>query len=608
MTLCRWQKDFDDSLKYKKCIILCGNIRDKYLFQEPHAEDNYKLLSLKEFMIAKLSRIAGKLQFYDPISKITDHSPDARNSKTAPEQATRVPDDISGTGPQRSIAGEGKTVRDLIRIRRDLSADQGTYMIMQYADKTMPEKAQDEENMRLVLYIEKIIENISPGNRLILIYLMNEQVPQELYVNHPKVKLIEIPSPDRSELRLLFERFYRWGSEDIESLVNVADGLKFSEIEQIVQSLNKTFDLEEFKTRLRLYKFGESKNYWEEVSLKKLNAAHDFFTKQEGIKGQDEAINRVIRVVVRARADIQRKTGGNPKTPRGKLFFSGPTGVGKTLTAKKLARFLFGSEDAFIRFDMSEYSQEFQVTRLYGAPPGYIGYESGGTLTNAVKKRPFSVILFDEIEKANARVFDIFLQILEDGRITDSKGDTVFLSEAIIIFTSNLGTRTTDIKGKKSSERGNLDALRSRTDVEGIRNHFLNSVENFFQYEISRPELLNRIGRDNIIVFNFILQEDTIKGMIRHHLNQVRTSFNDFYQKIMPRMTLSMETDNLTDYFYKQYFNEIQLFGGRQVENIINEHIRDKLAVAVLKAEYRKKQEAAVIAEVADEGIKISLQ
>jgi ATP-dependent Clp protease ATP-binding subunit ClpA len=183
--------------------------------------------------------------------------------------------------------------------------------------------------------------------------------------------------------------------------------------------------------------------------------------------------------------------------PKGTLFLVGPTGTGKTELAKTLAEFLFGDESAFIRFDMSEYNHEHSDQKLIGAPPGYVGFEQGGQLTNAVRSKPFSVILFDEVEKAHGRILDKFLQILEDGRLTDSRGETVFFSESVIIFTSNIGAAT----------------MPETDDKELIKQHFLRAVEEHFIRQLNRPELLNRLG-DNIVVFNKITDNTFRKSIL----------------------------------------------------------------------------------------------
>ncbi|MDM7916828.1 MAG: AAA family ATPase, partial [Candidatus Eisenbacteria bacterium] len=200
--------------------------------------------------------------------------------------------------------------------------------------------------------------------------------------------------------------------------------------------------------------------------------------------GQEEAIRTVSDAVRRGRAGLSA-----PNRPIGSFLFLGPTGVGKTETAKALAEFLFDDEAAMIRIDMSEYGERHSVARLIGAPPGYVGYEEGGALTEAVRRRPYSVILFDEVEKAHPDVFHIFLQILDDGRLTDSQGRVVSFTNAIVIFTSNLGT-----------ER--IQAARAM-DPEEIRAEILSVLRAHF-----RPELLNRI--DEIVIFRSLGKEEIL--------------------------------------------------------------------------------------------------
>ncbi|MGY1550409.1 AAA family ATPase [Microbacterium sp. A588] len=209
---------------------------------------------------------------------------------------------------------------------------------------------------------------------------------------------------------------------------------------------------------------------------------------QQRVLGQARAVERSLDVLLRSALGLTgahqgRRRGG----PQGILFFAGPTGVGKTELAKALAEVLFGAEDAYIRFDMSEFSAEHSEARLIGAPPGYIGHSAGGELTNAVRERPFSVLLFDEIEKAHPRILDKFLQILDEGRLTDGSGSTVHFSESLIVFTSNLGA---------------VDAF-VESDRDARQRRILNEIHRHFTTELQRPELLSRIG-DNIVVFDAI--------------------------------------------------------------------------------------------------------
>jgi ATP-dependent Clp protease ATP-binding subunit ClpB len=206
------------------------------------------------------------------------------------------------------------------------------------------------------------------------------------------------------------------------------------------------------------------------------------------IVGQDEAIRAVSNTVRRARAGLQ-----DPNRPLGSFMFLGPTGVGKTELCKALAEFLFDDEAALIRFDMSEFMEQHSVARLIGAPPGYVGYEEGGRLTEAVRRRPYSVVLFDEIEKAHREVFNILLQVLDDGRLTDGKGRTVDFKNTIIVMTSNIGSQWfADTSGRDDKVRTRervLQALR-----EGFRPEFLNRVDEVIIFDGLTPEMVEQIA------------------------------------------------------------------------------------------------------------------
>ena len=212
--------------------------------------------------------------------------------------------------------------------------------------------------------------------------------------------------------------------------------------------------------------------------------------------GQDEAVEAVADAVLRARAGLK-----DPNRPIGSFIFMGPTGVGKTELARALALNLFDDERAMVRIDMSEYMEKFAVSRLVGAPPGYVGYEEGGQLTEAVRRRPYSVVLFDEIEKAHGDVFNILLQILDDGRITDSQGRVVNFKNTIIIMTSNIGSQAiTEYSGGDGYDR--------------IRDTVLGELRKFF-----RPEFLNRV--DEIVVFHSLALEH-IRGIVKIQLSRFR--------------------------------------------------------------------------------------
>ncbi len=190
---------------------------------------------------------------------------------------------------------------------------------------------------------------------------------------------------------------------------------------------------------VRRYKVGVTEDPWQKVDHAKIRGAVSFIGKR--VKGQEHAVTHMLDIVKRAVTGVGRTRSG---APRGVAFLAGPTGVGKTELAKTITNLLFGDESAYIRFDMSEFSAEHADQRLIGAPPGYVGYDVGGELTNAIREKPFSVVLFDEIEKAHPRILDKFLQILDDGVLTSGRGERVYFSEALLIFTSNLGIFSLD--------------------------------------------------------------------------------------------------------------------------------------------------------------------
>jgi ATP-dependent Clp protease ATP-binding subunit ClpB len=287
------------------------------------------------------------------------------------------------------------------------------------------------------------------------------------------------------------------------------------------------------------------------------------------VVGQDEAIRAVSNAIRRARAGLQ-----DPNRPLGSFIFLGPTGVGKTELARALAEFLFDSEQAMVRIDMSEYQEKHTVSRLIGAPPGYVGYEEAGQLTEAVRRRPYAVVLFDEIEKAHPEVLNVMLQLLDDGRLTDGKGRTVDFRNTVIIMTSNVGSSYI----AEAASRGGQDPEAALT--EGVRRQLTETLREHF-----KPEFLNRV--DDIIFFH-PLGRGHIRSIIDIQLRSLMRRLED--RKI--KLTLA---DKARDLLIEEGYDPI--YGARPLKRTLQRRILDPLALAVLQGEFKEGDAVEVDAQ-----------
>ncbi len=277
-------------------------------------------------------------------------------------------------------------------------------------------------------------------------------------------------------------------------------------------------------------------------------------TMHKRIIGQDEAVRAVAEAIRRARAGLK-----DPNRPIGSFLFLGPTGVGKTELAKTLAEVLFGSEDHMIRIDMSEFMEKHTVSRLIGAPPGYVGYEEGGKLTEAVRRQPYAVILLDEIEKAHSDVFNILLQILDDGRLTDSKGRTVDFKNTIIIATSNLGSSLIQEYADKPEK------------FDELKDKLMDLLKSYF-----RPEFLNRI--DEIIVFHALTQSQ-VQEIVKLLLERTK--------RLLHSQGIKLEvSEKAIQVLAKEGFDPT--FGARPLKRVIQKEIENAISEKLIKGEFKK--------------------
>jgi ATP-dependent Clp protease ATP-binding subunit ClpB len=273
------------------------------------------------------------------------------------------------------------------------------------------------------------------------------------------------------------------------------------------------------------------------------------------VVGQKKAITAVSNAVRRARAGLQ-----DENRPIGSFLFLGPTGVGKTELTKALAEFLFDTEEALIRIDMSEYQEKHTTSRLIGAPPGYVGYDEAGQLTEAVRRRPYAVVLFDEVEKAHAEVLDVLLQVLDDGRLTDGKGRTVDFKNTVIVMTSNLGS---SFLAEQTLRDGRISEGTKRQVLEALRQHF-------------RPEFVNRL--DEVIVFHPLDRNDLTR-IIDIQLSRLLKRLED--RKLTIELTTAAR-EQLVDEGYDP------VYGARPLKRTIQRRVLDPLAMKVLQGEFRE--------------------
>jgi len=295
--------------------------------------------------------------------------------------------------------------------------------------------------------------------------------------------------------------------------------------------------------------------------------------------GQDEAVVAVSKAIRRARAGLK-----DPKRPIGSFVFLGPTGVGKTELARALAEAMFGDEDAMVRLDMSEYMEKFAVSRLVGAPPGYVGYDEGGQLTEAVRRRPYSVVLLDEIEKAHPDVFNILLQVLEDGRLTDASGRTVDFRNAVIIMTSNVGVGTI----KREAKLGFKTDEGTGTKYENMKKKVMDDLRRAF-----RPEFLNRI--DDLIVFHALNQG---------HIGEIAGLMVQEVAKRLAENEIEINvTEAAREYLAREGFDEE--YGARPLRRAIQKEIEDRLSEEMLRGTF-KRGDCVLIDREADAGLVVT--
>lgn len=604
----RWLADLDRLLPIRSQFVVSNGIRDNFLTSLPTGIVMAPLVrSLWESLKARDYRF---LLVYDPVDGLRVY-PDELELR---ELASKLFDlKLSNGYQQVSLETLTCTMKNLVTQR-----DARCALVLDFASRLTRQSASlAEGEHRFFVAAEKLSLNAAPMVPLEgggppqfnpVVWLVNraQDMPSWFTFDSERVASLVIGKPDfemrqaaAQQLAPLFAGFADATGPEKEQFVKAftegTEGMTLTALSDITELADRQkIGIKDIDDAVRCYKVGVPDNPWRKDYLRdKIRDANAFIENR--VKGQHPAVVKTLDILKRSvmgMTGAQAKSGGS--RPRGVLFFAGPTGVGKTELAKTLTQLVFGDERAYLRFDMSEFAEEHTSARLLGAPPGYIGFDAGGELTNAVREKPFSVVLFDEIEKAHPRILDKFLQILEDGRLTDGHGDTAYFSETILVFTSNLGIFVEDGQGNR------IQSVRPGDPYEMVESKVREAIGNYFKFRLARPELLNRIG-DNIVVFNFItpdVAERIFDGML---MNVARRMFDEL--KIKLAMPVEVRADLL-----ERCTHDLSN-GGRGIGNQLESVFINPLSRALFEQDLEGKERLVVqnITEK-DKVITLSLQ
>jgi hypothetical protein len=632
-----WMTEFHKQVQRGKHVLLYGNVSDLFLL-------NGSYLSLQKFLADYLLgagyELVGRYDVVDGLQTINPEKMDARfeeilktslggapvapvpNSLGQPTQSGERGSASSPSDPPRAVphARQGSFLGGL------RTPDQAFAAIRTVLERTPPPAAiivhftdqltthsdhLPEAERNILVQLKKVIHNAGYNqtgsltgkpNLLTLVAAHLGKVPAWFYQDNPLLALVQIPRPswpERKSFLCNFAKHFHEGdriatdkiSEIAREFADLTDGLTAWDLESVRRtSRAEQLSIARPKALVDYYKYGRRDDPWERLDAARIRVAKEELGKR--VIGQPSAVDAVVRMLLSARVGISL-AGGSAKRgkPKGTFFFVGPTGVGKTELAKALSEFLFGDDSAFARFDMSEYAEQHAAEKLTGSPPGFVGYEEGGHLTNRVRERPFSLLLFDEIEKAHGRVMDKFLQVLEDGRLTDGKGQTAFFSQAVVIFTSNIGSDTLEL----STPGGALP------EYDGVRDHYLAAVRAHFtrppaQGGLGRPELLNRLG-DNILVFD-MLRPSYTTGICKKFLALLAESAKD-----RAGLILEFPDGSVVDMIRREMETATNLlFGGRRIKSLLETLVEQPLNQWVF---FKAPQPATRLNITADSGTTI---
>jgi len=587
----KWQQEVMNFKGIKSTFIIEGNISDKYPSFSKDGEAVFSKLDTVIENIFNSGETDGFYTFqqYDPLFGFS--APDiVKQSEEKIGVLNKEIEKNNGSSKKANHSGI-KMVLDseIIRTSMTEKTDQKSIVnILNFASRflTSPDNMSIDETTFFLnlLHASNNAKRVAKYiNTLILVVNKFNDIPAWFFLNNPNVRTITIPNPDSKIRSEFIKNNYKKFNNDAEQnkFVGLTEGMKILELDGLRRLYDKSnIPIEDV---VAIYKYGVKENKWAQIRDR---LPDDMRNKiNERVKGQEQAKEKIVQVVKRAVVGLSGLQHSSNTKPRGILFLAGPTGTGKTEIVKAVTQLLFEDEKALIRFDMSEYTAEHADQKLFGAPPGYVGYDNGGQLTNAIKNNPFSVLLFDEIEKAHPNIMDKFLQILEDGRMTDGQGNTVYFTETLIFFTSNVGIsrEITDPHTGKIIGRENIVSPGEPYDI--IQEKVETAMKTYF-----KPEIINRIG-ENIVVFNYIDEASSREIADK----QIANINNNLQKNNKIKISMEPEARNLLYSFCWQ--DKPRSNGGRGIGNVVEEQYLNPLGEFIFDNNCKENDAVNVNAE-----------